>query len=107
MTAVRSLLEDLPRGCRPVVVLRASDKSQLILRDEIAELVKLHGGHLQEVVGSRDDVPVEHLFKFIVGDLRKRDTFVAGSESFVTSVVEMLAHLGVQKDAVHAEVYAL
>jgi ferredoxin-NADP reductase len=107
VTAVRSLLEDLPRGCRPVVVLRASDKSQLILRDEIAELVKLHGGHLQEVVGSRDDVPVEHLFKFIVGDLRKRDTFVAGSESFVTSVVEMLAHLGVQKDAVHAEVYAL
>jgi predicted ferric reductase len=107
VTAVRSLLEDLPKGCRPVVVLRASEKSQLILRDEIAELVKLHGGRLQEVVGPRDDVPIEHLLKSIVGDLRKRDTFVAGSESFVTSVVEMLAHLGVPKNAVHAEVYAL
>ena len=107
VTAVRSLLEDLPKGSRPVVVLRASDESQLILRDEIVELVNQHGGQLHEVLGSRDEVPIEHLFKLIVGDLRKRDTFVAGSESFVSSVVAMLARLGVPKEAVHAEVYAL
>ena len=107
VTAVRSLLEDLPKGSRPVVVLRASNESQLILRDEVAELVKHHGGQLHEVLGSREEVPIEDLFKLIVGDLRKRDTFVAGSQDFVTSAVEMLGRLGVPKEAVHAEVYAL
>ena len=107
VTSIRSLLEDLPKGSRPVVILRASDESQLILRDEVAELVRYHGGQLHVVVGSREDVPVEHLGKLITGDLRKRDTFVAGSEGFVTGVVEMLVRLGVPKEAVHSEVYAL
>jgi len=107
VTAVRSLLEDLPKGCRPVVVLRASDEGGLVLRDEIVDLVRYHGGQLHEVLGSREDVSIEHLAKLIGGDLRKRDTFVSGSEGFVTGVVEMLDRLGVPKEAVHAEVYAL
>lgn len=107
VTAVRSLLEDLPKGCRPVVVLRASDEAGLVLRDEIANLVRYHGGQLHEVFGSREEVPVEQLAKLIGGDLRKRDTFVSGSEGFVTSVVDMLTRLGVPNDAVHSEIYAL
>lgn len=106
VTAVRSLLEDLPKGSRPTVVLRASAQSQLVLHAEVAELLKHHGGRLHEVVGSRDDVPVEQLVR-LIGDLRKRDIFVAGSDSFVTSVIGLLARLGVPQEAVHAEVYAL
>jgi predicted ferric reductase len=107
VTAVRSLLEDLPKGSRPVVVLRASDERELVLRDEVLELVRYHGGQLHEVLGSRDEVPIEQLAKLVAGDLRKRDTFVAGPEGFVRSVVDMLARLGVPNEAVHAEVYAL
>ena len=59
------------------------------------------------VLGSREAVPVEQLGKLIFRDVAKRDVFVAGSEGFVTAVVEMLARLGVPKEAVHAEIYAL
>lgn len=106
VTAVRSLLEDLPKGSRPTVVLRASTESQLVLHAEVAELVKQQGGRLHEVVGSREDVPVEQLVK-LIGDLRKRDIFVAGSDDFVTSVVGLLTRLGAAPEALHAEVFAL
>ena len=107
VTAIRSLLEDLPKGSRPIVVLRASDESQVILRDEVTELVTYLGGKLHVMLGSREDVPVEQLGKLIFRDVAKRDVFVAGSEDFVTAVVEMLPRLGVPKEAVHAEIYAL
>jgi len=106
VTSVRSLLEDLPRGCRPVVVLRASDEGQLYLRDEVAELVRRHGGELHELVGPRSAVPLGEVVR-AVGDLRHRDMFVAGSEGFVTSLVALLEHLGVPGSAVHAEVYSI
>ena len=106
VTSVRSLLEDLPKGTRPVVVLRASSEEDLVLREEIAELVKWHGGRLHEVVGPRTAQPVEHLSE-LIGDLRKRDTYVSGSESFVMSVTHLLALLKVPQEAVHADVYAM
>ncbi len=54
MTAARSLLEDLPRGTDPVVVLRASTPGDLVLAGEVAELVRVQRrGRLHEVVGPR------------------------------------------------------
>ena len=106
VTAVRSLLEDLPKGCRPVVVLRVSQEDHLVFRDEIATLVKLHHGRLHELVGSREEIPVDDLSN-LIGDLHKHETFVAGPEGFVTGVVDLLERLGTPREAVHAEVYAL
>lgn len=106
VTAVRSLLEDLPKESRPVVILRASSTDELILRDEVADLVWARGGTLHEVIGSRDDVPVQDLVR-LIGNVRRRDIFVAGSEGFVSRVVQHLERLGAPSHAVHAEVYAL
>lgn len=106
VTAIRSLLEDLPRGSRPVVVLRASDEDQLVFRDEIDELVRQRGGQVLEAVGTRKEFPVEQL-AVLVDDLRKRESFVAGPEAFVIHVVSMLTKLGVPQERIHAEVYAL
>ena len=106
VTAVRSLLEDLPKGCDPVVVLRASEPGGLFLRAEVADLVARHGGRLHEVVGSREEFPVEHFAK-LVKDLKQRDTYVAGSDGFVRSVVAMLSRIGVPRESVHFEIYAL
>lgn len=106
VTAVRSLLEDLPRASQPVVLLRAADASQLVHRSEIAELVRQRNGRLHELVGSRQEHPLEHVVGAI-SDLKRRETYVAGPEGFVTGVVELLRSLGVPDRAVHAEVYAL
>jgi predicted ferric reductase len=106
VTSVRALLEDLPRGTEPVVVLRASTKEDLVLADEVRELVRQRHGELHEVVGSRATIPVVQLFGH-VPDLVRRDVFVSGPEDFVNDIVAAIDKLGVPKDAIHFEVYAL
>ena len=44
VTPVRALLEDLPDGTDVVVLLRASTAADLVLRDEVAALVRRRGG---------------------------------------------------------------
>jgi ferredoxin-NADP reductase len=43
VTPVRALLEDLPPGADPVVVLRASTEEELLLGNEVRELARAHG----------------------------------------------------------------
>jgi ferredoxin-NADP reductase len=106
VTAVRSLLEDLPRGSDPVVILRASSPDELVLASEVAELVRHRKGTVHELVGSRTEVRMDRLAE-LVPDLRQRDVYVAGPESFVHRVVAVALRLGVPKKAVHFEVYSL
>jgi predicted ferric reductase len=106
VTAVRSLLEDLPRKSDPVVVLRASDKEDLVLSEEIAELTRQRKGRVLELVGPRSLVSLDQLTD-LVPDLRQRDVFVAGPASFVHRVVATASRLGVPDDAIHFEVYEL
>ncbi|HUY07383.1 MAG TPA: ferredoxin reductase family protein [Acidimicrobiales bacterium] len=106
VTAIHSLLEDLPKSSRPTVVCRVSMEDQLVFHNEIELLVKQRGGRLHEIVGTREEFPVERISK-LVDDLKRRETFVAGPEQFVRDVVEHLKSIGVPKENIHAEVYSL
>lgn len=106
VTAVRALLEDLPAGTDPVVILRASTEEDLVLASEVADLVRYRKGRLHELIGSRSLVGFDRLAE-IVPDLKKRDVYVAGPEEFVSRVVATVARLGVPKEAIHFEAYAL
>ena len=106
VTAIRSLLEDLPRNCDPVVILRASSTEELILGSEVAELVRHRKGRVHELVGSRSEVRIDRLSE-LVPDLRNRDVYVSGPEGFVDQIVATVLQLGVPKDSVHFEVYSL
>ena len=106
VTAIRSLLEDLPRDCDPVVILRASTAEELALASEVAELVRHRKGRVHELVGSRSEVRTDRLSE-LVPDIQKRDVYVSGPEGFVNRVVATVLRLGVPKDSVHFEVYSL
>jgi ferredoxin-NADP reductase len=106
VTAIRSLLEDLPRDCDPVVILRASSAEELALASEVAELVRHRKGRVHELVGSRSEVRTDRLSE-LVPDLQNRDVYVSGPEEFVNRVVATVLRLGVPKDSVHFEVYSL
>jgi predicted ferric reductase len=106
VTAVRSLLEDLPRGCEPVIVLRVSRSEDLVFHKEVTELARQRKGRVHELVGARSEVDLRSLID-LVPDMRQRDVFVAGPELFVHDVCTTLARLGVPRDATHAEVYSL
>jgi predicted ferric reductase len=106
VTAVRSLLEDLPGGTDPVVVLRASTQEDLVFATEVAELVRERHGRVHELVGSRSSISLERLAD-LVPDIKKRDVYVSGPEEFVHRVVATVKRLGVRAEAIHHEAYAL
>jgi predicted ferric reductase len=108
VTALRPLLEDLPRDSAPVVLLRGTRPEDLVLRKEVEELARYRRGRVHELVGSRDQVVLdERSLLRLVPDLHRRDIYVCGPEGFVTSIVEVAARLGVPAEAVHHEAYAL
>lgn len=107
VTALRSLLEDLPRDASPVVVVRSSSPEQQYLREELAELVRQRRGELHELVGSRHKVDLDaRRFRRLVPDLAAREAFVCGPPGFVTSAVAALTEAGLTRRAVHAEEFA-
>jgi predicted ferric reductase len=106
VTAVRALLEDLPASTEPVVLLRASTEDDLVLSTEVAELARRRKGRVYKLVGSRSTVKLEQAAE-IVPDLRNRDVYVAGPEDFVHQIVASVARLGVPRDAIHFDEYAL
>jgi predicted ferric reductase len=108
VTALRSLLEDMPRNAAPVVLLRATRPEDLVLHKEVAELVRYRRGRLHELVGTRDQAILdERSLPRLVPDLHRRDIYVCGPEGFVTSIVELATRLGIPPEAVHHEAYAL
>jgi ferredoxin-NADP reductase len=108
VTALRSLLEDLPRGSAPVVILRATREEDLVLRREVSELVKHRRGTLHELVGRREQAAIsERSLRRLVPDLDQRDVFVCGPEGFVADVVSVARNLGVPDESLHHEAFAL
>jgi predicted ferric reductase len=108
VTALRSLLEDLPRNSAPVVLLRASREEDMVLAKEVAELVRYRHGRLHELVGPREEASLdERSLPRLVPDLDQRDIYVCGPEGFVTAVVGLARRLGVPDEAIHHEAYAL
>jgi predicted ferric reductase len=108
VTALRALLEDLPSGSRPAVILRAARPEDLVLAAEVRELVKHKRGSLHELVGRREQAPVTGpALRRLVPDLDQRDVYVCGPEGFVTTVVALIRSLGLPDDAIHHEAFAL
>jgi predicted ferric reductase len=108
VTALRALLEDLPRAAAPAVVLRASHETDLVLHKEIAELVRHRRGQFHALVGSRADAALdERSLPQLVPDLHQRDVFVCGPAGFVASITDLAKRLGVPGEAVHHEAFEL
>ena len=107
ITSLRSVLEDLPKSSRPIVIMRAPTTEQLVLRDETAQLVRRLNGTLHELVGPRSSTggPRRFLHR-LVPDLSERDVYVCGPQGFVEDVVAATKTLGVDHRAVHYEIYS-
>jgi len=108
VTALRSLLEDLPRGSAPVVLLRASRAEDLVLDAEVRELVRQRRGTIHELTGPRAAAGIDAArLRELVPDLDQRDVYTCGPEGFVAAIVALARSLGVPDDAIHHEAFAL
>ena len=107
VTALRALLEDLPREAQPVVVVRATRQEDLVLRSELSELVRRRHGELHELVGRRDQVAFdENAMTELVPDLVDRDVFICGPPEFVQAARSLFLRAGVPRQAVHFEEFS-
>jgi predicted ferric reductase len=108
VTSVRSLLEDLPRSSRPFVVLRAAQRKDLALADEIEGLVERRDGEVLTLLGPRHKHPLDAVtLPRMVSELHKREAYVCGPSEFVATVTAALLEAGVPKNTIHHEAYAL
>jgi predicted ferric reductase len=104
ITPVRALLEELPEDADVVVVLRGSTHSDLILRDEIADLVGRRRGRLYELVGPRERVRMDTAaLTAMVPDIAERDVYLCGPEPLQDALVDAVADAGVPPAQIHHE----
>jgi ferredoxin-NADP reductase/DMSO/TMAO reductase YedYZ heme-binding membrane subunit len=104
VTPVRALLEDLPAGADPVVLLRASSEEQLLLGNEVRELVRSYGGRVLGAFGSRHHLTLDpRTLRANIPDLPERDVFICGPEPFTKTVARAARRAGVPTARVHVE----
>jgi len=108
VTAMRALLEDLPRSTRPQVILRVSRDQDAVLTEELAELTHKAGGKLHVIVGSREKARFDaHRLRQLVPGIAEQDVYICGHDEFVSDMVDLVRGIGVPADAVHYEAYSL
>jgi predicted ferric reductase len=106
VTALRGLLEDLPIGSRPAVVLRVTAKTDLVLVDELERLANERNGQVYILSGDRTEVDLRTIAGNIK-DYRSRDIFISGSPGFVEAVHDVFVQLGVKRRQLHVEAYTI
>jgi ferredoxin-NADP reductase len=101
---VLALLQELPPAADVTVLLRASTREDLVLRDEVAREVGRRGGRLLELVGSRREVALDaRALRELVPDLRRREVFLCGPDALARRLAGELQRAGVPARRVHFE----
>jgi predicted ferric reductase len=108
ITPIRALLEDLPGKVDVTVILRASRPGDLVLRDEVAAMVRDRpGAVLHELIGPRSQVTLDGpTLQRLVPDIRQRDVYVCGPEGFGEGIRVAARRLAVPDDRIHLEEFA-
>jgi predicted ferric reductase len=107
ITPLRALLEDLPAHVDVTMLTRASTPTDLVLRDEIAELIQARGGRLHELVGPRAEVPLDPgSLQRLVPDLGSREVYVCGPDGFNDLIRRGARAAGVRRNRFHVEAFA-
>lgn len=107
-TPIRALLQDLAEDTDVVVLLRASRREELVLRDEIDGHVARRNGRLHELIGPRRQVPLDAAaLRRLVPDVADRDVFVCGPDAFTTGVAAAAATAGTPPERIHFETFTV
>ncbi len=86
------------------VLLRGSTHADLVLRDEVADEVAHRGGRLLELVGSRDEVPLDAgALRRLVPDVRRREVYLCGPDALARQLAAELERAGVAESRIHFE----
>ncbi len=107
ITPIRALLEELPAAADVAVVLRGSSREDIVLRDEVADAVRRRGGRLHELLGPREQVPLDtaHLTA-LVPDISERDVYLCGPAPLQEALLAAATDAGVPPAHLHYESFS-
>ena len=111
ITPIRALLEEL-RG-HAIVLYRVNSDADAVLLPELHALAHRRGAIVHLLPGPPNAVSPNgpllgpHNLAALVPDVRQRDVYVCGPPGMTGAVLESLRLLGVPRDQVHAERFAL
>jgi ferredoxin-NADP reductase/DMSO/TMAO reductase YedYZ heme-binding membrane subunit len=104
---ILALLQELPPLVDVTVLLRASTRADLVLRNEVAGEVRRRGGRLVDLVGSRDRVRVAaDALRELVPDLRRREVYLCGPDALARRLGAQLERAGVPERRIHFESFS-
>jgi ferredoxin-NADP reductase len=104
---ILALLQELPPRVDVTVLLRASTRADLVLRNEVAGEVRRRGGRLVDLVGSRDRVRVDaDALRELVPDLRRREVYLCGPDALARRLGAELERAGVPARRIHFESFS-
>jgi ferredoxin-NADP reductase len=86
------------------VLLRASTREELVLRDEVAEDLRHRGGRLVELVGPRQRVRLDaDALRELVPDVDEREVYLCGPDALARRLATELEQAGVPEPRIHYE----
>jgi predicted ferric reductase len=113
ITPVRSMLEALPAGSPPpMVVFAARTHTDFALRKEVEAIVRSHGGRLRYILSEETAAGFAHgildvpTLRRLVPDVAEREVLLCGPPGMMDAVTANLVQLGVARKSVHTERFA-
>ena len=106
ITPLRAIIDEIPESTHIVLIFRARDEADLILKEELDALARDRGIKLHYLVGSRDKYPITaKTLSQYAPRFADSDVYVCGPESLIENVVEASREAGIPKDRIHHEAF--
>ena len=108
ITPLRALFETLPGHGRHVrLIYRVSRESDVVFREELAQIARRRNAKLHLLTGSRAQLGYDPLsataLSMNIPDLREHDVYVCGSDAMAEAVIANLRRAGVPSRQIHHE----
>ncbi len=106
ITPIRAILDEIPSSAKIVVIYRAREESDLVLKTELDSIAKERGITIHCLLGSRKDhsITSANITKY-APRFADSDVYVCGPESLIEDVVKASRESGIPKDRIHHEAF--
>ncbi|MBU6243307.1 MAG: ferric reductase-like transmembrane domain-containing protein [Acidobacteria bacterium] len=107
ITPIRAIMEEFPPNVEVDVIFRASNKEDLVLKEELDYLAQERGARVHYLIGPRSEHPMDAKYLMrVVPTFRDSDVYICGPTPLVDAVREAARNVGIPKNRFHDEAFA-